>query len=259
MCPQNTFACSSLPYAWSMAYGSSRRRDVVRSAKSLVNPDFVRAVGRTAANWSFTAAVPVPVVAAESLVDEACEIRLEVGSGQFGETPLPDLVALCLLVAQAKPAVSFEFGTFTGLGTLHIVLNAPMGIVHTLDLQEVERTSLPGLEWETSIEQSTVGSIYLAHDEVSVRVQQHWGDSRQFDTSILSGKVDFIFIDAAHSYEYVKSDTAKAIEMGAPGATIVWHDYSRACPDVQRVVAEQVPKYAPITIAGTSIVLMRLP
>jgi len=244
-----------------MPYRSPRRLDAIKTVRHLSKPAFVRALARTAADWDFTAAVPVPVVPVESLMEQhhEQEIHLRVGSGVFGETRLTDLVALSLLVATLRPNVLFEFGTFTGLGTLHMALNSPAGIVHTLDLPSVERASVSGLDWESGIDESTVGSIYRADAEVASRVRQHWGDSRCFDTSHLRGLVEFVFIDAAHSYEFVRNDTEKAHELAAPGAMVAWHDYNRVCPDVQRVVAEQTPKFSPVALAGTSIALMRLP
>jgi predicted O-methyltransferase YrrM len=242
-----------------MPYRTSRGFDAVKALRNIAKPQFVRALARTASEWDFAAAAPVPMVPIESLVKESRTTFLNFRAGEFGETPLTDLVVLSLLVAQRLPAVIFEFGTFTGLGTMHMALNSPNSVVHTLDLESSERHSISGLDWETQINQTTIGSIYRADQDVATRVNQHWGDSRQFDSTSLRGKVDFIFIDASHSYEFVRSDTQKAIEMAAPGATIVWHDYSRACPDVQRVVSEQVPRFSPVAIAGTSIAMMRLP
>jgi predicted O-methyltransferase YrrM len=243
-----------------MPHHTPRPIDAVKALRHAGSPAFVREMARTAADWDFNANVPIPVVALESLVVSDQEIQLRLGSGQFGETPVMDLVVLSILVAQARPDVLFEFGTFTGLGTLHLALNSPTtSIVHTLDLQPDERQSIAGLAWETAIEQSTIGSLYQAIPDVHARVRQHWGDSRLFDTTELQGTVDFIFIDAAHSYEFVRSDTHKAIALASPGATVVWHDYNRVCPDVQRVIAEQVPRFAPVAIADTSIALMRLP
>jgi Methyltransferase domain len=248
-----------MPYAAPMPYRSSRALDAVAALKHLPDRGFARAMARTAADWDFVASAPIPPVPAESLADARCDIRLSIGAGIFGETPLVDLLVLSLLVARSRPRVVFEFGTFTGLGTLHLALNAPGAVVHTLDLVGPERSSISGLDWETGIDQSSIGSIYKDDPEASARIRQHWGDSREFDTTPFRGTVEFVFIDAAHSYDFVKNDTQKAIEMAGSGATVVWHDYSRVCPDVQRVVAEQVPAYAPVTVAGTSLALMRIP
>jgi len=242
-----------------MPYRTPRHLDALKTVRHLLKPAFIRALARTAAEWDFAAAAPVPVVPVESLTEQEQNIHLRVGSGVFGETRLTDLVALSLLVATSLPNVLFEFGTFTGLGTLHMALNSPAGIVHTLDLPSEERTSISGLDWEAGIDQSTIGSLYRADTEVASRVRQHWGDSRRFDTSQLRGSVVFVFIKTDHSSEFVKNDTEKALELAASGAMVVWHDYNRVCPDVQRVIAEQTPKYSPVALAGTSIALMRLP
>lgn len=258
-CPNSSSTPNTPTCPDSMPYRTPRRLDAVKTVRHLSKPAFLRALARTAAEWDFVAAAPVPTVPVESLVQQEHDVHLWVGSGVFGETRLTDLLALSLLVATLRPNVLFEFGTFTGLGTLHLALNSPGGIVHTLDLPSVERASVSGLDWEADIDQSTVGSIYRANAEVASRVRQHWGDSRRFDTSHLRGTVDFVFIDAAHLYEFVRNDTEKALELAAPRATVVWHDYNRVCPDVQRVVAEQTPKFSPVALAGTSIALMQLP
>jgi predicted O-methyltransferase YrrM len=242
-----------------MPYRSSSGLDAVKAMKHLTDRGFVRSLARTAAEWDFAAAVPVPVVPIESLIEGNLDIRLRVAPGIFGETRLIDLVALSLLVVSTQPKVLFEFGTFTGVGTLHLALNSPNATVHTLDLQSSQRTAISGLDWESDIDQSTVGSAFRNDANVAARVRQHWGDSRHFDTSQLRGTVDFVFIDAAHSYDFVKSDTEKALELAAQGATVVWHDYSRACPEVQRVVAQQIPQFSPVALEGTSIAVMRLP
>ena len=50
--------------------------------------------------------------------------------------------------------------------------------------------------------------------------------------------MDFIFVDADHSYDLVKNDTEKAIEMLAPGGLLIWHDYAEKSPGVMRFVQE---------------------
>ncbi len=48
-----------------------------------------------------------------------------------------------------------------------------------------------------------------------------------FDFTPYHGKVDLFFIDGAHSYEYVRSDSHHALECMHQGGVIVWHDYGR--------------------------------
>lgn len=53
------------------------------------------------------------------------------------------------------------------------------------------------------------------------------GDSATFDYSAFESKIDLFFIDGAHSYEYVRSDTGKAFRCVRPGEVIPWHDAGR--------------------------------
>jgi hypothetical protein len=46
-----------------------------------------------------------------------------------------------------------------------------------------------------------------------------------FDYTPFLGSVDFVLVDANHSYDCVKSDSEKAFELLRPGGVIVWDDY----------------------------------
>ena len=71
----------------------------------------------------------------------------------------------------------------------------------------------------------------------SGKIVQLYGDSGTFDFSPYSGHVDLMFVDGAHSYEYVLSDSDAAHRMVKPGGLILWHDYdSRWFPGVTRAL-----------------------
>ena len=70
------------------------------------------------------------------------------------------------------------------------------------------------------------------------RIVELSGDSMSFDFSPYRGKMDFVFIDASHSYPYVKADTKNAFKMLSPQGIILWHDYDFIHPGVFRVVNE---------------------
>ena len=59
-----------------------------------------------------------------------------------------------------------------------------------------------------------------------------------------------MFVDGAHSYEYVLSDSDAAYRMVKPGGLILWHDYdSRWFPGVTRALNQmqtQDPRFATI-------------
>ncbi|MCR4336539.1 MAG: class I SAM-dependent methyltransferase, partial [Candidatus Omnitrophica bacterium] len=49
----------------------------------------------------------------------------------------------------------------------------------------------------------------------------------------------FVFIDANHSYAYVKSDTENALKMISEQGIILWHDYDFIHPYVFQLINEQ--------------------
>ncbi|MCL5958581.1 MAG: class I SAM-dependent methyltransferase, partial [Chloroflexi bacterium] len=70
----------------------------------------------------------------------------------------------------------------------------------------------------------TKGYLYLT-DPSGCKVKQLYGDSAQFDFGPYRESVDLFFVDGAHSYEYVRSDTAKALSCTRKDGVILWHDY----------------------------------
>lgn len=56
-------------------------------------------------------------------------------------------------------------------------------------------------------------------------IRQVYGDSVNFDFSPYHGVMDVVFIDGAHTADYVKNDTEKALKMLRPeGGLMIWHD-----------------------------------
>jgi len=71
------------------------------------------------------------------------------------------------------------------------------------------------------------------------------------------GPVNFIFVDADHSYQAIKYDTEFARQIIKPGGVIVWHDYQHpTCPDVRKYIHEinDQPGQPPIVwVKGTTV------
>jgi hypothetical protein len=61
----------------------------------------------------------------------------------------------------------------------------------------------------------------------SRKIMQLFSDSASFDFSDFRAKIDLFFVDGAHSWDYVKSDTEHALECCHAGSVILWHDYGR--------------------------------
>lgn len=159
----------------------------------------------------------------------------------YGPSFSLDILSLCILCRALDAKNIFEIGTFHGYTTLHLAINsADDAKICTLDLGADAHSSLD----VTKIDQQVIQErddycCFLGHP-ASAKIQRLYGDSANFDFSPFAGKVDLFFIDGAHSYEYVKSDTQNALKCCHPGSAIAWHDYGRAQFGVTRYLNELV-------------------
>jgi hypothetical protein len=143
-----------------------------------------------------------------------------------------DIVALSLICQAIKPKVVFEIGTFRGYSAFHFALNSPEDCkIYTLDLPPDTRrdsalttTSMD----EQYISMRMSGQSYAFSGSTVVnKITCLFGDSGTFDFEPYHQIVDFFFIDGAHSYEYVRSDTLNALKCCHSGSVIAWHDFGR--------------------------------
>ncbi len=143
-----------------------------------------------------------------------------------------DIVSLCLLCRMLEARTIFEIGTLRGYTALHFALNSPAdATIFSLDLP-LDRPG--GGRLATTVvddahidEHRAVRSYCFDGTEVAHKVRCLFGDSATFDYSPSAGRVDLFFIDGAHSYEYVRSDTVNALACCHPGSVIAWHDFGR--------------------------------
>lgn len=134
----------------------------------------------------------------------------------------------------------FEFGTFTGVTAYTLAMNVPQSTVHTLDLPA---GGLPTL----NVEKEDKGYIpsnsrTRAFDGTmeATRIVQHEGDSARFDFSEWNSSFDLVYIDGAHSYDYVASDTKHAFDMvRRSSGAIIWDDYGPGWPGVVQYLNER--------------------
>ncbi|MDR0994141.1 MAG: class I SAM-dependent methyltransferase, partial [Verrucomicrobiota bacterium] len=154
-----------------------------------------------------------------------------------------ELMMIAALVKQRAPLICFEIGTFDGRTTENMAANQPEGgVCYTLDLppQGADQAALPLAAGDlTYIRKSASGTRISPQQARQGRITQLYGDSGSFDFSPYYGRVDLMFVDGSHSYEYVLSDTEQAFQMVKPGGIILWHDYnSRWWPGVTRALNE---------------------
>ena len=160
--------------------------------------------------------------------------------------------ALAAFVQKVSAKRIFEFGTYKGVSTTQLALNLPDdGMIYTLDLPEdhpAYTLAIPKAE-ERQIAAET-GKGILIPQELRKKVTFLRSDSATFDTTPYLGSMDLVFVDGAHSYQYVKNDTEKGWEMLRPGGIIAWHDCTPSHPEVVSYLKSHTP--LPTLVRGTS-------
>lgn len=137
-----------------------------------------------------------------------------------------DIIALSMLCKLAKPKRIFEIGTLYGSSTLQMVLNAPEAEVFTLDLEGPVHLNTTALDRSHAAEGQKRRLVFAGLPEEQ-RITALYGDSAVFDFGPFENSIDLFYIDGAHSYDYVKNDTMKALRCVRAGGVIAWHDYGR--------------------------------
>lgn len=157
--------------------------------------------------------------------------------------PENEIMVLSAICAALQPRNVFEFGTFTGASTLAIAANSPSDVkIHTLDIPPEDRKSHrtgvgSDIPFEFEIGQAFRGTKWESNIQILT------ADARKLDVSDFKQSMDLVFVDADHTYSFVKNDTEKALQMLKPGGVILWHDYrwddeSPECAGVTRCVNE---------------------
>jgi predicted O-methyltransferase YrrM len=172
----------------------------------------------------------------------------------LGGLGVNELLALCRIARHADPKTIFEFGTFLGGTTLQLAANTDAEIF-TLDL--APRGHPDHVETEYWGQPDEPG-LWFRDSPYSSRIHQLYGNSQTYDFSEYIGKVDFVFVDAAHKYDPVLKDTQTALELVAPGGLVVWHDYSFKAEGVRRVLEELATTRPLRHIGGTSLAVYRV-
>lgn len=167
---------------------------------------------------------------------------------------LLEAYSLALLMKRVRAAKVFEFGTYKGVSTTQLALNLePGGTVHTLDLPD---EADPAWQLEISLEQERAiaverGKGALIPEDLRVRVVFLRQDSATFDPTPHERQFDFVFVDGAHSADYVRNDSEKGWRMLRAGGILVWHDFIPSHGDVVRYVLSC--GYATARIDGTAL------
>jgi len=202
----------------------------------------------------------LPEVPIEDLLRNPLPVRIPEPTPQDGNVSALESLVIAGLTAACAPASCFEIGTFDGRTALTLAANCPEGArVFSLDLpaEQLETAAL-ALEHadRAYVDKPVVGVRLLGRPEAR-RVTQLLGDSASFDFTPYHGRMDLVFVDGAHHYDYVMSDSRQALKMLPAGRGIIlWHDYG-GWPGVTRALNQLQatdPEFQGVRhIAGTSL------
>jgi predicted O-methyltransferase YrrM len=177
--------------------------------------------------------------------------------GGFG---LALYVVLATVVRAVKPNTILEFGTYRGVGTLTMALNAPQSEIVTVDLpSDFETADILTLtrgdkEW-ANIARGSIGMAFLDH-VANQRIRMVKANSLTLDATTIVDSVDFCFIDGGHSYECIKADTENALKVVSRSGVIMWDDYAWFVPGVHKYLREIARDRPLVRIAETQYVLL---
>lgn len=146
---------------------------------------------------------------------------------------IDELIPILELLQLSKAHKILEIGTSSGGTTWHLAANAGKeASIFTVDLpphySHIKYSSNKLATMRATGDK--LGMLFRGTPE-SERITQILVDSKDILKELGDNKFDFIFIDGAHTYEYVKNDTQNALKLIKDGGYIVWHDYFVFYPD----------------------------
>ena len=225
-------------------------------------------LGRSIRQHAFDARDPFPVIDHPALASFlGCDLPSEIVLPPIDTISLSGLgfvtpyTLLATIASALRPKKIFETGTFRGVGTITLALNAPEAEIFTLDLPEqyteaeVETLSKGDKEW-VRLSRTSTGFAFQGHP-AAARIHQLRGNSLTFEPPPELHNADLCFIDGGHSYECIKADTQTALKILAPNGVIVWDDYSWFAEGVGQYLTELRQSLPLHRIAGSQLVLYR--
>ena len=174
-----------------------------------------------------------------------------------------DMITLALSSKLVQPKVVFEIGTLDGYTALLFALNTPDDTrIYTLDLLPGKAPVLPITEMDRKhvISRNQIRELVFRGKPEEIKITPLFGDSHRFDYSAYRGKVDLFFIDGAHSYPCVKSDTENALKCMKRGGLLIWHDYGRVGVNgVSKYLHELAEEMPIFSVPGSSLAFSVIP
>jgi predicted O-methyltransferase YrrM len=190
-----------------------------------------------------------------------------IGDGDSVPAGNTDREAWIICVLSRDARTMFEFGTATGKTAYLMARNSPSDArVFTLTLPPGDTGLYDHNEGDSplardiAVEESRIDEFLYSGTRAESKIRQIHDDSKRYDHTGLTGQCDLIFVDGAHAYSYVMSDSAKAFDMVSPNGTILWHDYKKRRGVPREVVRalDEIGRSRPLRrLAGTHMVAYR--
>ncbi len=146
------------------------------------------------------------------------ERKGEIESYTFldGSSLITDLVLLRSIAHSLPNCEYLEIGTWRGESIINVAKEAKHCTSINLSPEDIVKF---GFEKEYA-------DLHSCLIKNATNITQVYANSLSFDFQSLNKKFDLIFVDGDHSYETVKSDSAKVFELlRNDDSMIVWHDY----------------------------------
>ncbi len=241
-------------------FGKLRKLGSTYRYASTAFPDFTSAVREAADLFfyrEFLHSSPMPE-APYGLLHRLGVTGVALPPRAFFEDGTQTTEGLAFLVSLAKALDVqrvLEIGTFTGVTALTLTMNLPSLTIDTLDLPAGKLPALSFAQDDRGYLPSAQRRRVFEGESEAERIIQHEGDSARFDFSALGKTFDLVYVDGAHSYDYVANDTKAAFHVvsGSVGA-IVWDDYSPGWHGVVRYLNERTD-LGLYRVPGTRLVL----
>ncbi len=201
--------------------------------------------------------LPIPPISLIDLVGENDGGNWDVSIRPFPRVTfsvtLEEALGLGLLMHKCQATRAFEFGTHRGVSSAQLAANLQDGgQLFTLDLPRSNTSTSFKVDDAAEKEVANFpvkGDLIPASLRYTVTFLEQ--DSALFDPQPYANSMDFIFVDAAHTAEYVRNDSEKAWVMLRPGGIVAWHDCRSRSPDVVKYL--RACPYNPRRIYNTTL------
>jgi len=169
----------------------------------------------------------MPIITLDKLlegIDDDLEFRLKIIETREHNICAFELFCLGAITKKFNPKLALEIGTYDGRSAMAIATNID-GILYTVNLPAdyIEKHPEEAHIVDVQLSQKVKSGERILSPE-NERIVQIYADSKNLDFSKFSG-AKLIFIDGAHDYATIKSDTENAIKIiDKNKGIIVWDD-----------------------------------